>query len=133
MKLPSLFRTTSNVRYDIKPRYYDPVKEEIEQRTARIKKELESDGLIRELGEEQQFRSNLRGSFAQSRGIKEKMDTKTVASTGLIRTLIFLILMGSIFGYLYLGPIVFNYLLYLVVFALGIYLLKRLKPSKKNE
>lgn len=133
MKLPSLFRTASNVRYDIKPRYYDPVKEEIEQRTARIKKELDSDGLVNSVGDAQEFRSNLRGSFAQSRGIKEKMDTKTVASTGLIRTFIFLFLMGSIFGYLYLGPIVFNYLLYLAVFALGIYLLKKLKPAKKDE
>lgn len=131
MKLPSLFRTASNVRYDIKPRYYDPVKEEIEQRTARIKKELESDGLIEE--SEFEFRSNLKGSFGQSRGIKEKLDTKTVASTGLIRTFIFLLLMGSVFGYLYLGPVVFSYLLYLAIFSLGIYFLKRLKPTKKDE
>jgi hypothetical protein len=131
MKLPSLFRTASNVRYDIKPRYYDPVKEEIEQRTARIKKELESDGLLEE--SEFEFRSNLKGSFAQSRGIKEKLDTKTIASTGLIRTFIFLLLMGSVFGYLYLGPVVFNYFLYIAIFALGIYFLKRLKPSKKDE
>jgi hypothetical protein len=131
MKLPSLFSTASNVRYDIKPRYYDPVKEEIEQRTARIKKELESDGLIEE--SEFEFRSNLKGSFGQSRGIKEKLDTKTVASTGLIRTFIFLLLMGSVFGYLYLGPVVFSYLLYLAIFSLGIYFLKRLKPTKKDE
>jgi hypothetical protein len=131
MKLPSLFRTASNVRYDIKPRYYDPVKEEIEQRTARIKKELESEGFIEE--SEFGFRSNIKGAFGQSRGIKEKLDTKTVASTGLIRTFIFLLLMGSIFGYLYLGPVVFSYILYLAIFSLGIYFLKRLKPTKKDE
>lgn len=133
MKLPSLFRTASNLRYDIKPRYYDPVKEEIEQRTARIKKEMESEGMISSDEDGKEFRSNLRGSFAQNRGIKEKMDTKTIASTGLIRTFIFLILMGSVFGYLYLGPVVFTYLLYLAVFVLGIYLLKKLNLSKKDE
>lgn len=133
MKLPSLFRTASNLRYDIKPRYYDPVKEEIEQRTARIKKEMESEGMISSDEDGKEFRSNLRGSFAQNRGIKEKMDTKTIASTGLIRTFIFLILMGSVFGYLYLGPVVFTYLLYLAVFVLGIYLLKKLNLSEKDE
>ena len=46
MKLPSIFKTASHQRFAIKPRYYDPIKEEIEERTSRIKKELEQEGLI---------------------------------------------------------------------------------------
>ena len=71
MKFPSLFRTAAPMRYDIKPRYYDPVKEEIEQRTSRIKKELENEGLIKP-GDEQNIGSyggGIRGSFSQYKGI----------------------------------------------------------------
>ena len=46
MKLPSIFKTASHQRFSIKPRYYDPIKEEIEERTSRIKKELEQEGLL---------------------------------------------------------------------------------------
>ena len=34
------------MRFDVKPRYYDPVKEEIEQRTAKIKRELQAEGKL---------------------------------------------------------------------------------------
>ena len=46
MKFPSIFRVNSPMRFDIKPRYYDPVKEEIEQRTSKIKKDLEMEGRL---------------------------------------------------------------------------------------
>src|SRR5690606_41659236 len=34
------------LRFDIKPRYYDPVREEIEQRTSQIRKDLEAQGFL---------------------------------------------------------------------------------------
>ena len=34
MKLPSIFKTPNYQRFDIKPRYYDPIKEEIEENPA---------------------------------------------------------------------------------------------------
>ena len=40
MKLPSLTRLPKNRRFNFQPRYYDPIKEEIEERTSRIKKEI---------------------------------------------------------------------------------------------
>ena len=40
MKLPSIVRVSKPRRFDITPRHYDPIKEEIEQRTLAIKKEL---------------------------------------------------------------------------------------------
>ncbi len=40
MRLPSLIRLPRNKQFNIEPRYYDPVKEEMEERTSRIKNEL---------------------------------------------------------------------------------------------
>lgn len=134
MKFPSVFRSTSYSRFDIKPRYYDPVKEEIEQRTSRIKKELEAEGAIINDGNESDFyyKSGIKGSFAQHRGIKERA-TNPFTSTGMIRSLIFLILTGSLGGYIYLGPVIFEYMLYLAAIVAGIYFFFRLKPKRKNE
>lgn len=42
MRLPSLIRLPKNKQFHIQPRYYDPVKEELEERTSRIKNELRS-------------------------------------------------------------------------------------------
>lgn len=36
----SFFKTESHNRFNFRPRYYDPIKEEIEQREASIKREL---------------------------------------------------------------------------------------------
>ena len=43
MRFPSLIRLPRNKQFEVKPRYYDPIKEEIAERTARIKKELEGE------------------------------------------------------------------------------------------
>jgi hypothetical protein len=133
MKFPSIFSSSSPMRFDIKPRYYDPVKEEIKQRTSRIKRELESQGLIRE-GDEQlgSYGGGIRGSFSQHKGIKDRGTPNVFASTAVIRTLIFLILMGSIFGYVYLGPVIFEYMLYFSLLIGAIYFFFRLRSKKKN-
>jgi hypothetical protein len=129
MKFPSIFRTSSPMRFDIKPRYYDPVKEEIEQRTSRIKKEIEFDS--QPFSEEQRiasFQTGIRGSFAQSRGIKQR-DSNAFSSTAMIRTLIFLVLMGGTFGYIYFGSAVLTYGLYVVIFIAAVYFFFRLKSK----
>ncbi|MFN3998024.1 hypothetical protein [Algoriphagus sp.] len=134
MKFPSLFRTATPMRYDIKPRYYDPVKEEIQQRTSRIKKELENEGLIKP-GEEQELGSyggGIRGSFSQYKGIKQR-ETSLFSSTAMIRTLLFLAMVGMAFGYIYIGPDIFTYLLYFGLISGGIYFLFRMKNRAKNE
>lgn len=135
MKLPSLFRTAQPMRFDIKPRFYDPVKEEIEQRTARIKKELQMEGkLPYEEGydpENDSFRgSTIRGAFTQGSPIKGKTSTK-FSNTGFLRLLIFLVLMVLVFGYVYYGPDAVYYMLYfaagIILFALIIKLKGKLK------
>ena len=137
MKFPSVFRTAAPMRFDIKPRYYDPVKEEIEQRTSLIKKELAAQGFLdkddvasSEIGS---YGAGIRGSFAQHKGIKERGGVNMFASTAMIRTFIFLLLLGSIFGYVYLGPVIFEYMAYVVALVAAIYFFFRLKPKKKYE
>ncbi|MDO8965515.1 MAG: hypothetical protein Q8S14_06060 [Algoriphagus sp.] len=134
MKFPSLFRTASPMRYDIKPRYYDPVKEEIEQRTSRIRRELAEQGLLNSENEDslENFSSGIRGSFSQYRGIKPR-ETSVFSSTAIIRTLLFLGMILMAFGYIYIGPDIFTYLLYLGLLVAGVYFFFRLKNRSKDE
>jgi hypothetical protein len=133
MKFPSIFRSAAPMRFDIKPRYYDSVKEEIDQRTSRIKRELKEAGLINERDADMgSFGGGIRGSFSQHRGIKERSKPNIFASTAMIRTLIFLLLLGIIFGYIYLGPVIFEYIAYATLLVGGIYFFLRLRPKKKN-
>ena len=76
MKFPSIFRTASPSRFDIKPRYYDPVKEELDQRESRIKKQLEAEGKLGDIKEEDRLRSyesGLRGAFIKESSLEIKV------------------------------------------------------------
>jgi hypothetical protein len=136
MKFPSIFRTASPMRFDIKPRYYDPIKEELEERTARIKSEMEEEGLLeREQGgtDSSSYRGNIRGSFAQHRGIKPK-GSSLFDSTAVIRTLLFFAMIVGGFGYIYIGPVILTYMLYAAVIFGGIYYgLRFLRRGKKDD
>jgi len=135
MKFPSIFRTAAPMRFDIKPRYYDPVREEIEQRTSQIKKELEAQGLLQKTDgnpDVGSYGSGIRGSFAQYRGIREREGASMFTSTAMIRTFIFLFLVGTIFGYIYIGPVIFEYMAYAAALGGAIYYFYKLKSKKKN-
>lgn len=136
MKFPSLFRTATPMRFEIKPRYYDPIKEEIEQRTARIKEELREEGLLDEEDAERGGRphvSGIRGAFTQYRGIKSTTKNDALA-TGSIRAIFFLIMVVGVFGYIYIGPAVLNYLLYgAVALGGGYYLFQFLKRGRNDD
>ncbi len=134
MKLPSIFKTASHQRFSIKPRYYDPIKEEIEERTSRIKKELEQEGLIEpEEAGSSEFprRSAMKGSFSTYRGMKTR-DTSVFNSTGIIRTLLFLGMVAAAFGYIYIGSSIFNYLSYVAIGGGGFYFLLKFLKKRKN-
>lgn len=66
MKFLSLFtKAPQHQRFNYAPRYYDPIKEELEERESRIKQEL-----ARERGEqldESKHRSRIAGSFHAAR------------------------------------------------------------------
>jgi hypothetical protein len=137
MKLPSIFRTASHTRFDIKPRYYDPIKEEIEERTSRIRLELEQEGKLEPSGEgakgenRRGLGSGIRGSFAQ-RGVKTK-STGMVSTTGIVRSILFFSMIIGVFGYIYVGPEIFYYMLVGAGTIAGIYYLFRFLKRRKDE
>lgn len=134
MKIPSLFKSKTPNRFEIKPRYWDPVKEEIAQRTAFIKRELEAQGKLtpEEIELKAKYETGIRGAFTQNRKT-QSYNSGFGGSTALIRSFIFFVLLGGGAGYLYLGPIVFQYMLIFAVLGGGIYFISRRKPKRKNE
>lgn len=133
MKFPSIFKTASHQRFSINTRYYDPIKEEIAERTERIKRELEEEGLLqqKEAKMEEQLRNQIKGSFSSNRGMKTR-DTSVFNSTAMIRTVLFLAMVISAFGYIYVGPIIVTYLAFLGMCGAGVYFLLKLMKKGKN-
>ncbi|MFZ9188998.1 MAG: hypothetical protein ACO22X_01135 [Algoriphagus sp.] len=132
MKLPTIFRTASHQRFAIKPRYYDPIKEEIEERTARIKMELEQEGEIEESGDTSSpRRPMMKGAFSTFRSNKPRENAVFNSST-LLRTFLFLGMVLSAFGYIYVGPQIFTYMGYSAAALAGFYYLLRFIKSRKN-
>lgn len=132
MKLPTIFRTASHQRFAIKPRYYDPIKEEIEERTARIKMELEQEGEIEPDSDSQTpRRPMMKGSFSAFRSNKPRENAVFNSST-LLRTLLFLGMVLSAFGYIYIGPSIFTYLSYVAIGGGGAYFLVKFLNKRKN-
>lgn len=93
MKLPSFFRTTRYQRFHIEPRYYDPVKEELDKRTEAIRQELSAGkNEIDRPG----YASRISGSFK----VRKSASTGSATITQLV---IMALLISVIFGYLYVG------------------------------
>lgn len=137
MKLPSIFRTASHARFEIKPRHYDPIKEDIEERTSRIRQELIREGQL--AGSEDRegiertrgLGSGIRGSFAH-RGMKPKK-TSMISASSIIRTILFFSMIIGVFGYIYVGPEIFYYMVFGVLGIAGIYYLVRFLKKTKDE
>ena len=111
MKLPSLFKTPRPQQFNITPRYYDPIKEDIEERTARIKSELN-------LEKNSDYRSNISGAFNR----REKQNRQT-SVLQLVLITVFLVI-G--FGYIYYG----NDIFYFILLMVPIYFYFRIKKFK---
>lgn len=116
MKFPSLFgRTPKHQRFAYTPRYYDPKKEEMQEREARIRKELE-----KERGEngstaatadiDAGYRTRMKGSFQAAR--KRSKDTGA-GTTVMIRLAALLFVTLLLIAFLQWGTVVF-YSLFLV-------------------
>lgn len=135
MKLPSLVKIARPHRFNITPRHYDPIKEEIEQRTLAIKRQLEEEGVIRsdrDPGEAlpSGYGSSIRGAFKPR---ISKGSSLLFEKTGLLRLFIFALIVGGLGGYLYLGSAIVYYLFYLMI-GVGVFIgLRRLKRRRKNE
>lgn len=109
-----LFRIPKHQQFQIKPRYYDPVKEEIEERVARIKQREEGQA---------------NGSFLPPK-IEFKRKTRSASSTSLLQLGIATILGVGILGWLYMGDEV---IYYLGGVGIPVYLLYRFKSLKKSR
>ncbi|MEO1049078.1 MAG: hypothetical protein AAFX87_00515 [Bacteroidota bacterium] len=115
MIFSSFFRKAKPQRFSFEPRYYDPVKEEIEERTERIKREMQQSNDEQEVGD---YRSRISGSF------HSRKSSKSVGlQTGLRQMTIIIILVGAMFGYIQFG----NDVLYGLLLLVPLYLYFRLK------
>ena len=65
MRLPTLTRLPKNKRFNFQPRYYDPIKEELSERTSRIKSELEQSQTVT-------YRENISAAFRRRRRAERK-------------------------------------------------------------
>lgn len=117
MKIPSFFRLPRHQRFEIQPRYYDPIKDEIEQKRQRIRSHLkwnEENGIKSEY----QSGGRLEGAFHRRAPVKDNI---TFLRLGLAA-----ILFGGVVGYLYFGDYAIYATLglavtYLVIRKLGIF------------
>ena len=111
IKLPSLTKKPKYQRFHIEPRYYDPIKEDIENRTSRIKAEL---GMSEKEAADLGYSSQISGSFR-----KNLKHTKgNVDQTSMIRLIVLIALVLFAGGFIYIGSEVFYVLLLYVPFYL---------------
>ena len=86
MKFPSLVKLPKNKKFNVKPRHYDPIKDDIEQRISKIKNEKKKKLFI------------------------YKFDNPTeleILKPGNLQLLLFLLLSLVFIGWLYYGNIIF--------------------------
>ena len=114
MKFPQFIRVAKYKRFHITPRYYDPVKEDIEMRTQKIKNELNNS----KVGN---YQSYIRGSF-------ERKVTRE-SNTGFLRLIIFLVIIGILGGYIYFG----KDFLYIFFLLIPVYVYFRLKGGMQRR
>lgn len=110
MKIPSLTRIPNYRKFSFEPRYYDPIKEDIEVRTSRIKQELRQHA-----GTSFDHSSGIHGAFA-----RRESDNR---SSNLLQVIIMVVLFAFFFGYLYFG----NSIFYILLLAVPIYVYFRFK------
>src|SRR5210317_2481265 len=110
MKLPSLTRLPKNKRFNFQPRYYDPIKEEIEERTSRIRKEIgDSD---------EYYREHISSAFRRR--------ARTEKTSGILQFIFIISFVVIFFGYIYFG----NQIFYLFLALIPLYIwIKRRKRS----
>lgn len=111
MRFPSFIKVPNYKRFDITPRYYDPIKEEIKERTERIKKELEGSDI----------------DYTPSK-ISFERKSKSIPSSSFLQLTIAAVLGLSVVGWLYYGNDVF----YALWAAVPIYLFYRLRKLRRG-
>jgi len=108
MKIPSLFQMPNFKRFNFEPRYYDPVKEDIKNRMARIKSDLSEESLLT-------YRRSMHEAF-------QKRDQQ-VRRVNFMQLILIIIMLGAIAGWLFFGNIVLY--IFIVAFPLYVWLRTR--------
>jgi hypothetical protein len=103
MKIPSLSRLSNYKRFSFEPRYYDPVKEDIQNRTQRIKQELK-------ITSTNDHREQLKSAF-NHRARREK-------SSDIMQVFLIILLLGTFVGWMIYG----NVALYAFALAFPLFL-----------
>lgn len=116
MKLPSLMKKAKYQRFHVAPRYYDPIKEDIENRTSRIKAELGMSEVDPDFG----YRSQISGSFRKN---MKHATGNGIGQTTMIRLIIMIVLVMFAGGFVFIG----SDILYLALLYIPFYLWKRIK------
>ena len=111
LKLPSLVKKPKYQRFHVEPRYYDPIKEDIEFRTERIKSELGMESEELNTG----YSSKITGSFRKN---MKHAKGGGVDQTMMLRLIILIVLVLFAGGFVYIGSEVFYLLLLYVPFYL---------------
>ena len=114
MKFPSLFRTARHQRFHIEPRYYDPVREELDARESRIKAELRT-GKSETSGYSYDGSSRLSGAFTRRTSRRSGMN--------IMQVVILLLLIGLIVGFYYFG----NVAVYIILLLSSLLLYLKIK------
>ena len=107
MKFPSILKIPEHKKFRLHNRHYDPVKEEIEMRTAKIKASLEH--RKKENLDSSGYDSRIAGSFGSDSYSKES------SKSGMLRFTLMMVLFFGAIGYLYLGNVVLYVIIGLVV------------------
>jgi hypothetical protein len=107
MKIPSLSRLPKNKRFNFQPRYYDPIKEEIEERTSRVRQELGSSG--------EYYREHISSAFRQR--------SRRQQTSGILQFIFVISFAVIFFGYIYFGSLIFY--AFLILIPLYIWIKKR--------
>jgi hypothetical protein len=111
MNIKGFFKTARYQRFHLEPRYYDPVKEDIQNRTSRIKAEMGlTNGDI-----DPGFRSQIRGSFRKN---MKHTPSKAGGQAAMLRIIIFTVLVLLVGGFVYVGTEIFYVFLLYVPFYL---------------
>ena len=105
MRYLSILRIAKHQKFHIEPRYYDEVKEDMVQRTSRIKRELKLDRKGR--------REGVAGSVEHSRinGAFSRNKRHEATMTSVLRMFLIFIISTQFVGFYYFGPTIFYTLL----------------------
>ncbi len=110
MKFQFLSRIPKNKRFNFQPRYYDPIKEEMEERTNRIKTKKDPG--------ERSYRENISAAFRRRSRVQRR--------SGILQFSFVILFALIFFGYIFYGGKIFFAFLFLIPFYIWI----KLKKSK---